>query len=113
MKFYYSPKEQWEIIKPIWRIMVVIIIFQIVFGALAIAIGHYGNPFIDFWFGGAVSTLPGFIVGAIWHNHFVTEHLKNNLFALLFIGSISLFLTIFAYIFPLEEVATQLNNNIL
>jgi len=110
MKFIITPKEQWELIKPIWRILVATILIQLVGGLTGLIFGKYGHPFIDFWFGGAVLTFPGFIVGSLWYKSVSTESIKDNLFAFSFIGLICLSLTTFAFLIPLEEMSMRIQD---
>ena len=108
MKLIITPKEQWEHIKPIWRILLAAIVVQLAGGVISIISSKYGHPFIDFWYGGAISTFPGFIIGSFWHHHSSPEKLKYHKFAFFFIGAICLCLMIFAFFMPLEQMASQI-----
>ncbi len=81
---------------------------QLAGGLVFLSIGKYGHPFLDFWFGGAASTFPGFIMGTLWHISATKNGIRDNLFAFSFIGLMCLLLTVFAFIFPLEEMALQM-----
>jgi len=102
----YTLKEQWEFIKPIWRILLVASLAQLIGGFTAIFIGKYGHFIIDFWFGTAISTFPGFILGLLWHSS--KKQIKDNLLAIGFIGFLSLTLTLSAFFMPLENFASSL-----
>jgi len=108
MKTHYTLKEQWEFVKPIWRIMLAVLLVQLVAGLTSIVIGRYEHPFLDFWFGGAVSTFPGFILGLLWQTYSSKETIKNNLLAIGFIGSLCLIVTSAAFFMPLEQFSLAL-----
>ena len=103
----YTLREQWQIIKPVWRILVIILIIQIVGGITAVSDNIYGHIVVDFWFGGAVSTFPGFLIGLVWHK-FSVKDLSKDSGVILFVGLICLILTIAAFVMPLEMFAAEL-----
>jgi hypothetical protein len=45
MKTYYSLREQWEFIKPIWRILLVTLLAQLAGGFASIIIANYDHNF--------------------------------------------------------------------
>lgn len=53
-------------LKSVWRILVAVAGFQLVGGAIGLAIRLHHFGFMNFWFGGATATLPGFAVGLAW-----------------------------------------------
>ena len=108
MNTYSTLREQWEFVKPVWRIMLVTLIAQLAGGVALIVIGKYGHPLVDFWFGGAVSTFPGFILGTVWHGYSAKEEIKNNLLAIGFIGILALMLTLAAFFVPLEQFSLSM-----
>jgi len=59
-------KKQWEFIRPIWKILVVILIVQIIGGAIGKASNIYSDLFMSIWIGGAVSSFPRFLLGFVW-----------------------------------------------
>ena len=103
-----SPSEQWKMIKPIWRILLMVLIIQIVGGTSAATDDIYGHVVVDFWFGGAVSTFPGFLLGLIWQKISV-KNFQKDFGVILFVGLISLILSIAAFVMPLEIFAAELN----
>ncbi|MES9880129.1 MAG: hypothetical protein ABW185_04530 [Sedimenticola sp.] len=108
MKLYISPKQQLEIIKPIWRILLAAFVVQLAGGIVGIVNSKYNLPFIDFWYGGAISTFPGFIIGALWHQLSSADEISDNKLAFLFIGAICLCLTVSALFMPLEQMASTI-----
>ena len=112
MKLHYSFSEQWQIIKPIWRILLLALLIQLAGGFISLYIGSYGNQFIDFWFGGAASTFPGFVLGFIWHAISASDSTKRNTLAIIFVGTTCLLLTSFAFLFPLEQMAIEMNREL-
>ena len=49
-----------------WRILLFIAAIQLAAGAAALYFGVFPDAFISFWFGGAIMSLPGFLVGFYW-----------------------------------------------
>jgi F0F1-type ATP synthase assembly protein I len=108
MKLIYTPREQWELIKPIWRVLLLAFVVQLCGGIAGVLMMKFGHPFIDFWYGGAMATFPGFILGALWSHFADAQSLKSNIFAIAFVGAICISLTIAAFLMPLEEMASQI-----
>ena len=49
-----------------WRILLLIAAIQLAAGAAALYLGVFPDAFISFWFGGAVMSLPAFLVAFYW-----------------------------------------------
>ena len=49
-----------------WRILLFIAAIQLAAGAAALYLGVFPDAFISFWFGGAIMSLPAFLVGFYW-----------------------------------------------
>jgi hypothetical protein len=50
----------------VWRILVVTLAFELLGGAIALALGMHHSRFSNFWLGGVAGMLPGFAVGVAW-----------------------------------------------
>ena len=50
-----------------WRIFATVCIVQLVGGAISLNLQLFRDPFNSFWFGGAVVSLPAFLLGFLWH----------------------------------------------
>ncbi len=81
--------DQWQLIKPVWRVLVAVGVFQIIGGVIGLSTATYGFPFIDFWYGGAVATFPGFVFGVLWHMAKSEGTLQDYSLAIAFLGLIS------------------------
>ena len=104
MKEYYRIiKQLWEFIKPVWRILLIVAIAQLVSGFVLVFNPKYGYVFVDFWFGAAVSSFPSFVVGSLWQLYVDKEIIKDNLLAVIFIGFSSIGVTLMSLIMPLED----------
>ena len=112
MKLIITPKEQWDLVKPIWRVLLGILIVQLFGGVISFYNSPYGHPFPDFWYGGAISTFLGFILGCFWHQKFAKSKLENHKFVLSFIGCICFGLLLAAIFFPLDRAAIQMKGGI-
>ncbi len=108
MKTYYSLKEQWEFVKPIWRVLLIALLAQLAGGLALIIIAKYEHVFLDFWFGGAISTFPGFILGLLWQVSSSNETIKNNLLVIVFVGVLCFSLTLGAFFIPLEQFSVAI-----
>ena len=111
MKLVFTLKDQWNLVKPIWRVLLLILIVQIISGVISLLSSPYNNAFVDFWYGGAISTLLGFLFGAIWHQYSSSSKLQNHKFAICFIGLICASIMLAAIFFPLEHIASEINRN--
>jgi F0F1-type ATP synthase assembly protein I len=53
-------------LKSMWRIIAAIAVCQLVGSAIGLVVSIHHFWFMNFWFGGAAGTLPGFVFGVIW-----------------------------------------------
>ena len=60
-----------------WRILVVTGVLQLISGVMSLQLHVFQNPFNSFWFGGALATLPSFLLGLWWHNSARSEGAKD------------------------------------
>jgi len=102
-------KEKWEFIKPVWRIPLAIMIIQVIGGIVGISQNFYGVLMIDYWFGGAVSAVPGFIVGLVWQYTNSPKAIYENQLLVAFFGIICVIITISAFIVPLEKMSSNMH----
>lgn len=56
-----------EDLRNTWRIIVAVIVCQIIGLSLGFMSNIHPQTFISIWAGGALGTLPGFIIGLVWH----------------------------------------------
>jgi hypothetical protein len=54
-------------LRPIWRIMVAIIVAQLLGGVIGIVLHFHHLTFYNFWYGAAFSAPVGFLIGLYWH----------------------------------------------
>lgn len=90
-----SLQKQLDWIKPVWRVLVVILILQLFGMAIGIQANLTGELFLNLWYGGAYATPVGFILGLVWHAIAVPNGLYDNRFMLLLLGAMSLAMPIF------------------
>lgn len=79
----------------VWRIVVAVVVCQLLGGAASLLIGVHHFWFMNFWLGAAIGTLPGFIVGAVWHFSGGADR-RNSIGVACFIGLIAVFLSVVA-----------------
>jgi hypothetical protein len=49
-----------------WRILVVVAILQVAFGLIGIYTRPFDEPFLCFWAGGVLASIPGVLLGIRW-----------------------------------------------
>lgn len=100
--------DQWNLIKPIWRIFVLVLIMQIAGGITGIIVGEYDNTIVDLWYGGVLATIPGFLLGLVWHKLSKDSDSKSDLLPILFISFLCVMITVAVFFMPLEKMAMDL-----
>lgn len=100
--------DQWNFIKPIWRILVILGVMQIAGGVTGVVVGKYGNIMVDLWYGGVLTTIPGFLLGLIWHKLSKRADSRNDLLPIVFTGFLCVMLTAGVFFIPLEKMAMEL-----
>lgn len=93
-----SLAEQWALIKPVWRILLVVVLVQLAGSAFAAFYHLTGELFFDLWYGGVVVTPIGFVLGLGWHLTSVKNGFAKYKQIILFLGLLSLLLPMFAMI---------------
>jgi hypothetical protein len=53
-------------LKGVWRIILAVVVCELLGGLISMAIGFHHFWFMNLWLGGAIGSLPGFVIGAIW-----------------------------------------------
>ena len=93
-----SLAEQWALIKPVWRILLLVVLVQLGGSAFAAFYRLTGELFFDLWYGGVVVTPIGFVIGLGWHLTSVKNGFSKYKQIILFLGLLSLLLPMFAMI---------------
>ncbi|MDH5190100.1 MAG: hypothetical protein OEW89_02495 [Gammaproteobacteria bacterium] len=102
-KQHISLKKQWNMIKPIWRILLVVGICQVIGTIVSVMKTPTGELLPDMWHGGALATAPGFFIGMLWQYFSSKETLFKSKYAVLFFGFICIALTTTAIVDPIEK----------
>ena len=55
----------WEDLQPVRTLVLCVLAFQIAGALLGLWIQNYGEWFSNLWAGGAIATLPGYLIGLI------------------------------------------------
>jgi len=93
-----SLSEQWQLIKPVWRILLMVVLVQLAGSVFAAFNRLTGELFFDIWYGGVVITPVGFVLGLGWHLTAVKNGFSLHKPIILFLGLLSLLLPMFAMI---------------
>ena len=97
--FSYS----WSDLRPIRVLTVVEFVVQLAGAGLALWLKPFPDPFFSFWFGGALSTLPGFLLGLLFQARMRPGSLSANKVMVLQIGGVSAFLSAVAVVMWMSE----------
>ena len=95
---YMSFEEQWQWVKPVWRVLLAIVVAQLIGMGLGLQRNITGHPFFNLWYGGAYASPIGFALGLLWHVRAVPNGFAANRSILLILGAMSLGLPIFGLI---------------
>lgn len=95
---YMSFQDQWQWVKPVWRVLLLILVVQLIGMALGVHHNITGDPFFNLWYGGAYATPIGFALGLVWHVQAVPNGFAANRSILLILGAMSLALPLFGLI---------------
>jgi hypothetical protein len=90
--------EQWQWVKPVWRVLLVILVAQLIGMALGLQRNITGQPFFNLWYGAAYATPIGFALGLLWHAKAVPNGLAANRTILLILGAMSVGIPLFGLI---------------
>lgn len=90
--------EQWQLIKPVWRILLTVVLVQLAGSAIAMHYHATGELFFDLWYGGVIVTPIGYIIGLVWHLIAEKNAFARHKQIILLLGLLSLLLPMFAMI---------------
>lgn len=90
-------QEVWKIFKPVWRILLIILIFQFAGVFFSVFSNYFGYFFLNIWYGAAYASPIGFIFGLLWHTRAVPNGYSLNRLVIILIGTVALLLPIFGY----------------
>jgi hypothetical protein len=90
-----SLTKQWEWVKPVWRVLVAILVSQVLGMAIGVNFNLTTEVFLNLWYGGAYATPIGFVLGLLWHYIAVPKGLNDNRFILILLGAMSIALPLF------------------
>lgn len=91
----------WGDLQPIRPLMWVLIAAQALGGALGLLMPHFPNWFESLWFGAAVATLPGFLVGLPVQAWCRPGSLGEHKVMVRRLGLVAVVLTVYAFAMPL------------
>jgi hypothetical protein len=80
-----------------WRIFLAICLVQLMAGAMCLGFRPYTDAFLSFWFGGAVASLPGFLLGLAWLRSARPEALVANRAVISLYAVCSVLMTVVAW----------------
>lgn len=91
----------WADLQPIRALTVVVIMGQIIGGALGVLIPPFSDWFKNVWFGGAVVTFPAFLLGLGVQARVKPGSIKENCVMVRRFALVAAFLTVIALAVPL------------
>ncbi|QDU48443.1 hypothetical protein [Gimesia panareensis] len=96
-------------LKSIWRIIAAVALCQLVGGAVCLAFSPHHFWFMNFWLGGAVGTLPGFVLGVVWQVKSAPSS-REWIAVACFLGLLAVALTGAAFGFVLPRMQREMAN---
>lgn len=99
-------------VKSIWRVVLTIMIFQIIFGLIFIVVGTYESWLFDMWFGGMVAAPVGYLVGLIWQIKANGNSWKKHKSIIVFTGICCIMVIVIMPFFPMEHMVETYNQNL-
>ncbi|WP_162350663.1 hypothetical protein [Pseudoxanthomonas gei] len=96
LKLSYS----WEDLKPVRPLFVTVLVAQAIGAIASLSVQGLSDWYQTAWFGGALATFPGYLIGLFVQRHTRAGSITSNRSAVLFLGVISLILFIAALTFP-------------
>ena len=96
LKLNYS----WEDLKPVRPLFVTVLIAQAIGAAVSLSAQGFVDWYETAWFGGALATLPGYLIGLFVQRQVRPGSITLNRSAVMFLGVIALLLFIAALTFP-------------
>ena len=97
--FEYS----WEDLQPIRPLAVTVFAAQIVGALLGLWASVYPSWFANLWAGGALATLPSFLLGLLIQSQFNPASLTEHRVMVRRLGLIALVLSLSVFVMPLDE----------
>lgn len=88
----------WNLVKPVWRILALVAVVQILGGLIGLGQEPVGYRPIDFWYGGVYATPLGFILGCLWQVTSCPGSLAENRLVVWFMAIASIALPVFGYL---------------
>lgn len=95
--FSYS----WEDLRPVHPLFITVLGAQVLGAALGLIAEHFPATFDNLWFGGAIATFPGFLVGLPIQKRIRPESIAENRVMVRRMGLVALILTVGGVTMPL------------
>ena len=91
----------WEEFQPLRALSISIAVAQLAGAGVSLLVGHYPSWFENLWFGGALATLPGYLIGLGVQRHLKPMSLGENRALIRRMGLVSAVLSLAAFVVPL------------
>ena len=93
----------WADMQPVRPLIVTVLIFQIAGAIAGFVASVYPSWFANLWAGGALATLPGYLLGLLVQRQVNAQRIQEHIVMVRRLGLISLALTAAVFVFPLEK----------
>lgn len=90
-------QEAWKFFQPIWRILLVVLIAQIIGMAFGVLSNYFGHLFLNIWYGGVYASPVGFILGLLWHIQAVPNGYSRDRLVIILVGFVAILLPLFGF----------------
>ena len=91
----------WEEFQPVRALSVVIAVAQCIGVGVSLWVGHYPSWFENLWFGGALATFPGYLIGLALQRYRKPNSLIVSRALVRRMGLVSAVLSLAAFVVPL------------
>lgn len=91
----------WQDLKPVWALAISVIVFQVIGATLLyLLVSIDAHWFQVLWMGGAIATLPGYIVGLLLQHRIDVKSINHNKTMVYRLGMIAVVLTLVGLFVP-------------
>lgn len=90
--------EQWQTLKPVWRVLLAILVAQLIGAALGGVWNIAGHWYFNLWYGAAYATPMGLVSGLVWQAIAVPNGLWAHRGILFFLAALATCVTLAAYL---------------
>lgn len=93
----------WEDMQPVRPLIATVLVLQLLGGLSEMVASVYPSWFANLWGGGALATLPGYLLGLLIQRQVNAQRIREHIVMVRRMGLIALALTGSVFVFPLDK----------